>query len=139
MLDNQDKWLKVGRVDRSRFQKELMPHQKLVKFIQEVDNQGVTFIDKKQFFGAKEERKVLAGLLPHPPGGSGRKGHAGGQRWIIEFRSKLATRVSKSSMGVEVLVLNRCSEVLQGISRWLYAILYGVTLARDLLDRFSTG
>ena len=31
-------------------------------------------------------------------------------------------------------MLNRCSEALQRISRWLYEILYGVTSARDLLD-----
>ena len=36
------------------------------------------------------------------------EGEVGGRCWVIDFKSKRATRVSKSSMAAEVLVLNRC-------------------------------
>ena len=62
------------------------------------------------------------------------EGDVGGRCWVVEFRSKRATRVSNSSMSAEILILVRASEALQRISAWLYEIFNGVECARDLLD-----
>ena len=42
------------------------------------------------------------------------EGDIGGRCWIVEFRTKRATRVSNSSMSAEVLILVRCSEAKIG-------------------------
>ena len=62
------------------------------------------------------------------------EGDIGGRCWIVEFRTKRATRVSNSSMSAAVLVLVRCSEAMRRISAWLYEISNGAERARDLLD-----
>jgi hypothetical protein len=53
---------------------------------------------------------------------------------VLDFKSKRATRVSKSSMGAEVLILVRASEALQKVASWIHEIWFGVDHARDFLD-----
>ena len=62
-----------------------------------------------------------------------KEGHTGGVCHVLVFRTNRATRVSKSSMGAEVLIQVRCSEVCQRVAGWLHEIWYGVESARDLL------
>jgi hypothetical protein len=61
------------------------------------------------------------------------EGHVGGRCHVLLFRSNRATRVSKSSMAAEVLVLVRASEALARIAAWMHEIWYGVHEARELI------
>ena len=65
------------------------------------------------------------------------KGGVGGRCHVLEFRTNKATRVSKGSMGAEILILNRASEALQRLSLWLAEIFHGCDDAKDLLRTIS--
>jgi hypothetical protein len=61
------------------------------------------------------------------------EGHTGGRCHVLQFKSNRATRVSKSSMSAEVLVLVRAAEALTRVAAWLSEIWYGADDARSLI------